>query len=552
MKRILILCLTIGSFFSGLAQTPWGVKNYNFYPFNGIRVDKVIKLPDTSYALAEDGSIAFQNHAFWLKDTIWKLIIAPDDINVAWGTIIGDPNDQSDLMALINAKANKSTTLTINGVAQTLGADRSWGPFLVPADTTWIHNTLVSLQSTTDNTTFSQGLLKTGNSVVALKNDAVWNAEKIQGFAVATTSPTSGQVLAFSTTNNRYEPTNASGIVSTPTLQQVIDQGHVLNKNVLIVNPTHYIDLYSGDSTNAGVSSELFMTQVGGISLESRTVANNYRLLSMDNRSITMTVTPGYSTASPSQMIMDTAGTMFYRNFRLQAYGAGFKTGTATYNAAFDASGNLIEVAAGGGSAPGIDDVLSVGQTFTADRTIDASSHSLTLTGSGSTSALVTASGSNTALYTQSGSGFALKTFSNGAVAQFQTRQSSDNIVVQILQVQRRTFGTPSSGIGGSIDFYTDATGPVTEISNQLISKFTDATDATRTSQLVFTGVNSATTVDLLKLGGEGYAQLTGITATSASAITASAGMIVFVNSTNGTFTSVGFWGYDGSAWSKF
>jgi len=41
------------------------------------------------------------------------------------------------------------------------------------------------------------------------------------------------------------------------------------------------------------------------------------------------------------------------------------------------------------------------------------------------------------------------------------------------------------------------------------------------------------------------------LTATEASALTAETGLIVFVTSTNGTFTSVGFWGYDGTAWTK-
>ena len=44
----------------------------------------------------------------------------------------------------------------------------------------------------------------------------------------------------------------------------------------------------------------------------------------------------------------------------------------------------------------------------------------------------------------------------------------------------------------------------------------------------------------------------TGLSATSASALSIQTGMVIYVNSTNGTFTSAGFWGYDGSAWLKF
>jgi len=48
-----------------------------------------------------------------------------------------------------------------------------------------------------------------------------------------------------------------------------------------------------------------------------------------------------------------------------------------------------------------------------------------------------------------------------------------------------------------------------------------------------------------------GALNLTPITATAASAITAAEGDIVFVSDTNGTFTSIGFWGYQNGAWTK-
>ena len=41
------------------------------------------------------------------------------------------------------------------------------------------------------------------------------------------------------------------------------------------------------------------------------------------------------------------------------------------------------------------------------------------------------------------------------------------------------------------------------------------------------------------------------MTATQASAITASDGMMLYVTSTNATFTAVGFWGYENGAWVK-
>jgi hypothetical protein len=125
------------------------------------------------------------------------------------------------------------------------------------------------------------------------------------------------------------------------------------------------------------------------------------------------------------------------------------------------------------------------------DTYLNGSTFTLTMYSDAATGVSIQNTNNGTALYTQSGTGFGLKTFSNSISAQFQTRTSSTNIIEPIIQVQRRTFGTPAVGMGGSIDFYLDAVTPVTEISNQLISKWTDATDATRSAQFEIWGVNS-------------------------------------------------------------
>jgi hypothetical protein len=41
------------------------------------------------------------------------------------------------------------------------------------------------------------------------------------------------------------------------------------------------------------------------------------------------------------------------------------------------------------------------------------------------------------------------------------------------------------------------------------------------------------------------------MTAVQASAITPADGMVLYVSSTNGTFTVVGFWGYENALWVK-
>lgn len=65
--------------------------------------------------------------------------------------------------------------------------------------------------------------------------------------------------------------------------------------------------------------------------------------------------------------------------------------------------------------------------------------------------------------------------------------------------------GTPANGFGVSIDFsIADDTPPSALLANQLISKWTTVTHATRTSQFSITGVNSAVTNVLLQIAGSG------------------------------------------------
>lgn len=71
---------------------------------------------------------------------------------------------------------------------------------------------------------------------------------------------------------------------------------------------------------------------------------------------------------------------------------------------------------------------------------------------------------------------------------------SSTNSVAEIALFRRNTQGAAANGIGGGLGFYIQNVSGSSNLSNQLISKWTGATDATRTSQFDITGVNSATT----------------------------------------------------------
>lgn len=92
----------------------------------------------------------------------------------------------------------------------------------------------------------------------------------------------------------------------------------------------------------------------------------------------------------------------------------------------------------------------------------------------------------------------------------FSSQPSSTSTVIPVLRIERASSSAGANEIGGSIDFrvYTDL--PTLRLSNQLISKWTTAADATRTSQFIITGVTSATTQDIIYFEGNGRTRFNG------------------------------------------
>ncbi len=98
-------------------------------------------------------------------------------------------------------------------------------------------------------------------------------------------------------------------------------------------------------------------------------------------------------------------------------------------------------------------------------------------------------------------------TSTTGVAGVFSINPSSTNTVVEVMRLVRASSGTPANGIGASLQFLSETT-VQNSLSNNLISKWTDATDATRTSQFIITGVNNTVTADLFTLSGNGQLQL--------------------------------------------
>jgi hypothetical protein len=212
-------------------------------------------------------------------------------------------------------------------------------------------------------------------------------------------------------------------------------------------------------------------------------------------------------------------------SFGLGGFGAGTHTGSLTYLTGFDASGNVIEVdpttigsvTADNGVNKSTATNVQLGGPLLHDTYITGNGFGLEVDGNDYHSALKGVNSDvGAGLYGSSVGGYGV--YGQGAIGvvgystsgeggSFATQPSSTNSVVDIIRLQRYSSGTPANGMGGSIqmELSTSVTG---RLSNQLISKWADATDATRRSQFIITGVNGGVTADLFTLSGTGALKL--------------------------------------------
>lgn len=114
----------------------------------------------------------------------------------------------------------------------------------------------------------------------------------------------------------------------------------------------------------------------------------------------------------------------------------------------------------------------------------------------------ISSSSPSTGIYTIGNIGIQTESV-NGVALVADVAPSSTNSIATVVKLNRSTTGTAANGIGVSVDIYNNTTAAL-NLSNQIISKWTDATDATRTSEFLITGVDNATTKTLIRLKGNG------------------------------------------------
>lgn len=128
-----------------------------------------------------------------------------------------------------------------------------------------------------------------------------------------------------------------------------------------------------------------------------------------------------------------------------------------------------------------------------------------------------TASSSGTAINASSSSGIAVYGFSTSGIGvqgqaltgeaggRFNSSFAGTNNIANVLEVARGGNGNSANGFGAAIEYELETSpGFSGATSNRIISKWTDALTASRTSQLLIEGVNSTTATDIMCANGAG------------------------------------------------
>lgn len=155
--------------------------------------------------------------------------------STAWGTITGSIGAQTDLIAQLNLKLNLSDTSgmlaayarSINNLSPLFNASisshaisftfqsaptrtffgRGAGGAGDPSYISWD-----SLPGS--NLTFSSGLLRTGNNIVALNLEAIWNTNEFQDYPIQSGQPNNDDIWVFNLSTHQWELRNLSDIVT--------------------------------------------------------------------------------------------------------------------------------------------------------------------------------------------------------------------------------------------------------------------------------------------------------------------------------------------------
>jgi hypothetical protein len=220
--------------------------------------------------------------------------------------------------------------------------------------------------------------------------------------------------------------------------------------------------------------------------------------------------------------------------FNLAKYGINTFAGTPAYSLGVDASGNIVEfVGGGGGGLTSADNGLTAntstnvrlgGALVTSTTITTSNSNQLTISSSTGTalnvittgasqSAISASATSGVAAILNSSNGISLVASSDGGglAARFQSYLALiNNASVGVLKLRALTGVAPAqANFGASLEFELMTTNFATiSDSNRIVSQWSDAAHATRTSKLTIKGYNLAVEGDVFVISGNGSLRL--------------------------------------------
>lgn len=313
------------------------------------------------------------------------------------------------------------------------------------------------------------------------------------------------QPSTTSTAPARFEITG-SVLTTTPlagALEVLADSLYYTGSSVVRRRIQMAIIPYNG-LTKVGVDS----MKIGGTGTENTnidwgafTFTNTFNSISGNGLSLTSTSTAAAGNAQKLLNISLSGANATASQSTYGIYVSNSHSGTTNHNYGVYAitsneNGSSIAIYGEGNAAAGVGGVSQSGFGVSGTSTSNLGVYGL----SGSFYGVQGTSSSSFGIYGQSTSGIAI----GGNV-----QPTSTNTVVTSMELSRTTSGTAADGIGQSINLQNKTT-TTSRVANQIISKWTTATDATRTSQFIITGVNSGTTGDILTLNGNKSIQLNG------------------------------------------
>ncbi len=111
--------------------------------------------------------------------------------------------------------------------------------------------------------TAGSGLTLTGSSFAAQNTTALWNANKLQGNAIAATAPTSGQVLQWNSTSSVWTPTTISSGTTYTAGTGVTLSGSTINTYFTSVAGGHIINNNTGNVHFGGAAGSTSKVIIG-------------------------------------------------------------------------------------------------------------------------------------------------------------------------------------------------------------------------------------------------------------------------------------------------